>query len=774
MGDENKPAVIQDKWLKRADDAYEASTTFIDNNYRKQWADNLSHFHSRHASGSKYHSQSYQYRSRLFRPKTRSMVRSNEAAAAAAFFTNADAVDVEAYNRKNNDQRFSAELRDGLLNHHLTETIPWFLICCGGMQDAQTQGCVLSKQYWDLQHETTEGPNGEIYRTIQKDEPVIDLIPIENLRIDPAAKWYDPINSSPYVQLECPMYISDVKAKIASGEWLAIDDKYYSQALIKGDDVTKLARQNGKQDQSDVQYSEELSDFDQVMVLENFMRINNKEIHFYSLGTIARLTDPKPLREVYWHGIRPLSLGRVILETHSTISPGTVELSMPLQKEINEITNSRQDNIKLVLNKRYIVGRGKQVDLKSLVRNAAGSITLANDVDKDVRVLEYNDVTGSSFAEHDRLSLEYDELVGNFSGSSVQSNRKMNETVGGMAMIRGAANSMTQYLINVFAETWVQDVLRQMDMLVQEYETDIERMTEIAEERGLFQKYQVQGITPATLKERARVIVNVTNSATDPMIRLEQFLVAIQKYNEISQSAPMDMDLTEIRKEIFGRLGYKDGLRFFVDQDSDVPMVVMQLQQQIQQLSKVIEEKQIEEGAKIEMATQLANVKGELDKELENMKQAGDNLRQQREIDAERQIKTDEVISKVRTEKQVAQLKSDTDIYIARLRDNADKRKSITDDGAKAANDQTMSQIDALFKRIDEMEQAEVTGTEEKDKSVDEKIAKALATTEKATKPEKPQKVGDVNIYMPGEKGKDIKIQRENGQITGAKVTENV
>lgn len=765
MGEDLKEVAKQNPWLRRASDAYDASTTFINNNYRRQWEDNIRHFHSRHASGSKYHTQAYQYRSRLFRPKTRAMERSNEAAAAAAFFTNSDAVDVEAYNRKNPQQRFSAELRDGLLNHHLSETIPWFQIVCGAMQDAQVQGCVLSKQYWDLQHEEEE-IDGVMYRKVLVDKPVIDLKPIESLRLDPSAKWYDPINTSPYLIVEEPMYICDVKDRIATGEWNPIDDTLWSQALVKGQDTTRLARQNGKQDQSDTVYSEELSSYDQVWVNENIVKYRGKEYHYYTLGTIALLTDPTPLRDVYWHGLRPFSLGRVVLETHTILSPGTIELSMPLQKEINEVTNTRQDNVKLVLNKRYIVGRGRQVDLRSLVRNAPGSITLANDVDADVRVMEFNDVTGSSFAEHDRLSLEYDELVGNFSGSSVQSNRKMNETVGGMAMIRGAANSMTQYLINVFAETWVQDVLNQLDKLVQEYETDIELMQEISEERGLFQKYpEVQAITPATLKQRARVIVNVTNSATDPMIRLEQFLLAIQKYNEIAQAAPMDMDLGEIRKEIFGKLGYKQGLRFFVDQDSDVPMVVMQLQEQVAQLSQVIEQKQVEEGAKIEQAKQLEEVKGELQKHLEAMKQAGENERQRRELDSKRQIETDKTIADVRTTKQVEQLKSDTTLAVARIRSNTEKQKMIGDERKNKENERIMGQIEVLFKRIDEMEQAEV---ERETVKTEEKAA-----TEKTEKPA-PAPIRDINVHISNKEGnKKIKLERKDGELTGAEVTEN-
>jgi hypothetical protein len=64
---------------------------------------------------------------------------------------------------------------------------------------------------------------------------------------------------------------------------------------------------------------------------------------------------------------------------------------------------------------------------------------------EDVEALEFNDVTASSYAEQDRLNVDFDELLGNFSRSSVQTNRKLNETVGGMALISQGANQLTEF-----------------------------------------------------------------------------------------------------------------------------------------------------------------------------------------------------------------------------------------------------------------------------------------------------------------------------------------
>ena len=81
-------------WLKVARESFEASSSYFDSNHRKAIEKNIALFQSRHPDGSKYNSAAYKHRSRLFRPKTKSVVRKNEAAAAAAFFSNVDVVSI--------------------------------------------------------------------------------------------------------------------------------------------------------------------------------------------------------------------------------------------------------------------------------------------------------------------------------------------------------------------------------------------------------------------------------------------------------------------------------------------------------------------------------------------------------------------------------------------------------------------------------------------------------------------------------------------------------
>src|SRR6266436_670935 len=126
-GDDDKPNK-QPNWLKRAKDAYRFSTTYIDSNYRRAWDDSIRAFNSMHASDSKYNSELFRKRSNLYRPKTRAVIRKNEAAAASAYFSNLELVSVSPLNETIKEERASAEVMEQLLKHRLTISIPWFLV----------------------------------------------------------------------------------------------------------------------------------------------------------------------------------------------------------------------------------------------------------------------------------------------------------------------------------------------------------------------------------------------------------------------------------------------------------------------------------------------------------------------------------------------------------------------------------------------------------------------------------------------------------------------
>ena len=572
---------INDKWLLRTQEAFSDSSTYFDNNIREQVEKDLRQVNGRHPAGSKYFSDAYRGKSKLFRNKTRTAIRQNEAGAAGALFSNEDVVSVRPVNDNDPVQKVSAEINKALLQYRLTKTIPWFLIANGSYQEAMSVGVVCSYQSW-------------IYNEKRGiDEPSIELQPIENIRIAPSAKWYDPIGTSPYVQRLIPMYAKDVTSrmntvddKTGQPKWKPASDKQMQAATKLNDDSIRQTRENRTDSQRN---DSSITEFDIVWVIENFMDIDGEDWVYFTLGIEHRLTDPVPLKEVYFHNQRPIVMGICVIEAHKIYPASVPKLTKDTQAEINEVANGRLDNVKLAMNKRYFVQRNRQVDIRSLNRNISGSTTFMNDVDKDVKVVETNDVTRSSYEEQDRLNLDFDDQAGTFSGSSVQSNRRMNETVGGMEMVSDIGNQMGDYQLRTWVETWVEPVLRQITLLEQAYETD-EVILTLAGEKADIKKYGLNEVSDELLAQELTITVNVGIGSTNPRNQVEKFVYAMRQLKDILAEAELlGINKEEVTKEIFGKLGYKDGSRFFIDVENPE---VQSLMNTIQELQTALQSKQ--------------------------------------------------------------------------------------------------------------------------------------------------------------------------------------
>jgi len=482
-----------------------------------------------------------------------------------------------------------------VIEYRLTKTIPTFQLVMGALQDGQTMGMVASYQYWDYQ---------EVNGKKVKDKPCIDLIPMENLRLDAGASWIDPVETSPYLCHIIPMYVCDVRRmmdsedpKTGAPKWKKYDDSALVRARPEMVDSIRKAR-IGKQEDPKEQ-SNNIGSFDTVWVMRWFMRdANGEDFTYYTLGTEELLTDPKPLQEVYFHGKRPYVIGYTVIETHKVFKSGVPLLTKPLQQETNDIANQRLDNVKFVLNKRWIVARGRQADVQSLVRNVPGGVTLTTDPNTDIKESNWPDVTSSSYAEQDRLNADYDELAGNFSPSTRVANNAINDTLGGSKLAMQGAGMMTDYLLRTFIETWWEPVLRQLVLLEQYYETDEIVLGVCAKKAQLFPRFGLSQITDDLLMQEVNVSVNVGMGSSDPNQRLQKFMMATNAAIQISTMAPPGANVEEMRKEIYSNAGYRDGARFFNAQQDPRLMKAMQM---IQQLQGQLNGKQMEIQAKAQM-----------------------------------------------------------------------------------------------------------------------------------------------------------------------------
>ena len=579
-------------FLTLAQQAYSSSESFVNSYLRPQWEDGLLQWQSKHSRQSKYSCDSTKGKSRLFRPRTRALIRKNEASAAEAFFSTQDVVAVTPKDDNNPLDRLTAELVGNLTNHHLQNTLPWFQLTIGAYQSAQVNGSVVAYISWDI--------------AAGKDQPLVELKPIENIRIDPASDWLDPINSSPYVIDLIPMYVGDIKqrmrepnAKTGEPDWFEVSEAHLLTASNEYYDSTRITRED--RDDSKASRDSANTAFSTAWVRRNIIRIEGDDYLFYTLGGEHLLSEPVLLSDVYLAGERPYVMGNSVVEANRTYPSSICDLTRNTQAELNNITNDRRDNVKYAMSSRYFAQRGKQIDLRSLVRNTPGSVTLMNDPNNDVRVISTADVTSNAFAEQDRVNLDFDDLAGVFSGSSVQANRNLNETVGGMNLMSQEANQLGQYQLRTFVETFVEPVLKKLVNQIIRFETDPALLAVAASQSETFQQSPFEHVSDDMLRGNLVVNVNVGTGATNPQTQVERFFFGLKSLAEVMGPMVVDrLNFEEVTKEVFGKLGYRDGSRFFIDPAQD-PQIT-EMQQMIEELQAQLAQKfdPDEQAAKIE------------------------------------------------------------------------------------------------------------------------------------------------------------------------------
>ena len=604
-------------YLRLAKDAYSSSTTFLDSQHRGRWEDAIRMFHSQHPRNSKYNTDAFKYRSRIFRPKSRSVVRKHEATAAMAFFSNLDVVSVAPVDGSDEKQIASAIVNKELLQYRLSKTIPWFQTLIGAFQDTMKTGLCVSFQYWKYKSKTSyEERIGYDPDTLEQskvrvpiedvyeDEPCIELHPIENLRFSPNANWTNVVKTSPYLILIVPMFCYKIKELVAEKgngiDWYPISDGQMRSVSMDSLNTMESIRR-GQKAPTNEQHSAPMNEYDVVPVHLNFMDGPDGKMVYYTLKDQYMMSEPIPLEKMFWHGEIPITVGKCIIDSHNPLPESLIDLGRQLQTETNEVSNQRLDNVKLVLNKRYMVRRNANVDTESLLRNVPGGVTMVGNTQADggdVREVNWQDVTSSSYQEQDRINVDYDDLTGGgLNSGSVMTNRKLNETVGGMKIMAQGSNNLTEYTIRTFVETWVEPVLRQLMLLEQYYESDETILALGSKKAQLMQKFGTDKVTDWLLINELTVTVNVGMGATDPDAKFQHFMQANGAFLQMAPTLPPDANIEEIRNELFGLAGYRDGGRFYSGKaDPRIEALTKQLQGAMQQIQTLDQQLKTELG----------------------------------------------------------------------------------------------------------------------------------------------------------------------------------
>lgn len=568
-------------WKKRAQSAYRASTDFMDSNFRKPLEDSLRAFNNQHPTDSKYNTETFRKRSHLYRPKIRSINRKNEAALCAALFSNLDLIECSAGNPSKVDEIVSAEVMQALLQQRLTVTMPWFQFAIGSVQDAQVQGVVICHSFWKY---SARGRGHEY--AVKEDKPVQELVALENFRFDPSAAWFDVVGTSPYLIHLIPMYIGAVKERMdypdpKGVKWKFLEDDEIAACVVNDDESTRAARNNFTQDPP--QQPREVTDYDVVWVQRHIHRWHGEDYEFYMLGDKYLLTEPSPLVDNVWFGERPYVVGTCAIETHKPIPTSLNNLLRPLADEANDLQNQASDNMKFILNKRWLVKRGQNVDTAGMARNVPGGVTMVNDVEKDVKEISWPDIPQSVQVARQQNDSDFDNLGGNFNPMQIAQTRSPRESFRTVNAVQSPAMMMTEYTLMTLVQTFLLPVLRQLVLLEQHYETDETLLAVAGEKAKVFERFGVDKVTDAVLQKRMSVSVNLGMGATDPTMKQQRLSACLQQIQALAAKPVPGLDLKEVFKELFALAGYRDAMRFL--QEGADPQVA-QMAKTIQALMK--------------------------------------------------------------------------------------------------------------------------------------------------------------------------------------------
>ncbi len=652
MADHSRPEAIEDQnagsdfpvseeqLMTLMKSAYAQGTEYQRQHLHPRWTAAYRAFNNQHATGSKYLSIQYRGRSRLYRPKTRSTARKKMAEAAGALFATNSAVTIKATDETDKRQKDGASLVSELLQYRLNRAngingIPWFQIASGAHQCALLTGICVSKQTWEYREKTVFerrpfelAPGialGEVEVPVKKvvrDRPRIHLFPPEDVIRDPAGAWEDQAQDSAYLILRYEMTVEDALTHMRNANPKSAIQ--YDETVTEGDLLSAAGVSANAQGDANVRRAREQNGNDRladhvvqnayrtVWLHENFLRIQGEDYVFWTLAEKRLISNVIPVEEAYpaQGGERPCTIGVGALEPFKIDPMSPVESWQPLQQEVNDVVNLRLDVMKQTISPLAKVRRGRQVDIKAIQNRSPDTVMFVQDMD-DVEFDRPAGASGEAFVEMEKLNADFDDQAGNFSMGSVQTNRQLGETVGGMQMMNSNANALGEFDLRIWIETWVEPTLRQLVKLEQYYESDMNVVAISAKKAKVFDRPQFDQEVEQLVQSQVTLSVDVGLGAADPMMQLSKFEMATRLAGGIvGERLQQEAKRTEIIDEIFGKAGFKDAAeRFFHSENLEEDPRLEQAQMMMQELQGALQEMQQQldsKEAEIESRVQIA------------------------------------------------------------------------------------------------------------------------------------------------------------------------
>ena len=151
-------------------------------------------------------------------------------------------------------------------------------------------------------------------------------------------------------------------------------------------------------------------------------------------------------------------------------------------------------------------------------------------------------------------------------------------------------------------------MLRQVTLLEQEYETDDIILSLAGRKAELPQKFGIDAATDDLLQQELTLNINVGLGLTSPQEQVNRFMYGLSTLRDILADGVLErygLKISEVIKEIFGKLGCKSGGRFF---DENQDPAVTGLKAMVQQLEQRLAMKQDPDLTKAQFRKVMAEI----------------------------------------------------------------------------------------------------------------------------------------------------------------------
>ena len=239
---------------------------------------------------------------------------------------------------------------------------------------------------------------------------------------------------------------------------------------------------------------------------------------------------------------------------------GIGEIGMSPQERVNKIVNQRLDNVDLVLNKQGLIdGNDTLLNTKQLMISKPGKFHRVQDIDRSVKVFEFNDVTASSYNEEKLASDDFKEATGAVIPLQPGDKSEQHRTAMGIQLLQGAAGIRFKPILRMIELDGIAQTAMFFYSNLHQFMTK-PQWIEITGEDGA-QAPQAFLLSPEDLQAKVYFIPTGLSETLNKELQIGQLL----RFKEITVNDPT-VNRMEINRRIAELFGFKNVNKLLVEQ----------------------------------------------------------------------------------------------------------------------------------------------------------------------------------------------------------------